>query len=199
MTLDQYWIYKPSAVPSSLASRCSGELSILMRKVCLDPVPTENSQPLFAFFSRPPGLPYRYFGRTTKGLEWPNILSELAAIAADLVCGEERLEFNVAFVNLYRDGRDCVTPHRDKTHGNTPIVSFSFYEDGESATAPDLRSLSIAELPAESSGSGTRLSSITMDHASAIVMLPGMQEKYVHWVEPTESTKYRVNVTFRIQ
>lgn len=195
---DRYWIYRPSAVATSLASRCSDSLANLMRKVSLHPVPTENSQPLFAFFSRPAGLPYRYFGRTTEGLEWPDVLVELESVATELAGGQDKPQFNAAFVNLYRDGRDCVTPHRDKTHGSTPIVSFSFYEDRENVAAPDLRALSIAELAAGSSGSGTYVSSIPMAHASALVMLPGMQEKYVHWVEPTESKKSRINVTFRI-
>jgi alkylated DNA repair dioxygenase AlkB len=162
-------------------------------------VPTENSQPLFAFFSRPDGLQYRYFGRMTRGLAWSNLLSELAVIASDLVPGDEKPEFNAAFVNLYRNGQDCVTPHRDKTHGSTPIVSFSFYEDEESVAAADLRALSIAELPIGSNGVRINPSSITMEHASAIIMFPGMQERFVHWIDPIESRKFRVNVTFRIQ
>lgn len=98
----------------------------------------------------------------------------------------------MTFVNLYRDGQDTVTLHRDKTHGKSPIVSFSFYEDETKVAVDELRSLRVVD------NKKREVDVIVMEHASAVIMLPGMQESFLHEVPVSKTAKkYRLNVTFR--
>jgi len=152
-------------------------------------------QPLFAFFSDPPGLKYKYFGKTTMtGFPFPKLLTHLANsefVQAHVSCAV----FNAAFVNLYRSGRDHVTPHRDKTHGRAPILSFSFYEPGHQPN--DERCLCVS--PASDVNMTTPHSRVSMAHGSLVVMHPWLQETCVHWVPPSDTDKWRLNVTLRMQ
>lgn len=199
---DTYWTYYPEAIPAHTCTTTS--LQKLMLEHTRDEVNTtqlhhSHQQPLFAFFSEPPGLPYRCFKTTVYGLPFPPEFSELLDLP---MC--QGVKFDAAFINLYRSGKDSVTPHRDNTHGiEHPIVSFSLYEDRDSTTEADLRSLYIA--PSVRGGSASNVKNIyepcakiMMENRSAVVMHPGMQDKYVHWVPETNSEKYRINITFRV-
>ena len=122
----KYWIYKENTVPLDLASKIVKYFNTFIRQYAIDEKTTKttNQQPLFALFSHPKGLQYKYFKTTVPGFEFPQELIELLKVAHTMV--ENKYIFNAAFVNLYRDGKDCVTPHRDNTHGlDHPILSFS--------------------------------------------------------------------------
>ena len=88
-------------------------------------------------------------------------------------------------------GANHIPPHRDVTHGNEfPIVSFSFYQDGEHTEDADLRVLMISK-----SATSAAAHTLTMRHGSALVMHVGMQQRFLHWVPPSASKKWRINVT----
>ena len=144
------------------------------------------SQPMFAFFGDE-GTMYKYFGETMVGFPFPKLLTHLAHLAHARFAGTI---FNAAFVNLYRSGQDCVTPHRDKTHGHAPILSFSFYEPG--STPDEYRHLCIQD------DSGT-VTQMCMAHGSLVIMPGGdWQSKHLHWVPKSHSNKWRINVTLRV-
>jgi hypothetical protein len=144
-------------------------------------------QPRFAFLSDPPGTPYRYFKSLVHGLAFPACVRRLLQLPVVRNLG---VPFDAAFVNLYRDGHDSVPPHRDATHGvEAPIVSLSFYERDD----PD----QWRELHISSDMDGT-VHRLAMQHGSAVVMLPGMQERFKHSVPPSDALTWRVNVTLRL-
>jgi alkylated DNA repair dioxygenase AlkB len=121
-------------------------------------------------------------------------LHQLAATAQRLSPHTTKI-FDVAFVNFYRDGSIHIPPHRDTTHGkDCDIVSFSFYQNNDVPKNSDLRSLCIAR----STKLPTPAAKIVMENGSAVIMHPGMQQRYLHWVPPSVTAKWRINVTFRV-
>ncbi len=139
-------------------------------------------QPLLGILSNPSGKDIRYFHTYIKSQPWSLVpeLDRLAKIAKDLT----GYNFNVAYINFYRPG-NYIPYHKDKTHGDEPIVSFTFYDNIE---VPK-RDLLIR------SQSGECLT-IPTTHGQIIIMHPGMQPLYDHAV--TSADGERVNVTLRI-
>lgn len=106
-----YWTNCERALPSAGANRCTSAFhaTILTHHVPRSLLPRatlQASQPLFAFFSEPSGLPYKYFGSTVAGEPFSTELRELAVVAAALV--HRPVTFDAAFINLYESGRE---PH----------------------------------------------------------------------------------------
>lgn len=157
---------------------------------CCEPPRAKQRQPLFVFSSEPPGLPYRYFKTWVRGKEMHPTLAKLLTFSASEL---EAAGFNCVFVNLYRNGLDSVPAHRDSTHAEDPILSLSFYQPDHGDD--DIRSLTVLpDDPAEP------ITELRMPHRSAVVMLPGMQQRYRHAVPSVpDSRVWRLNVTFRKQ
>jgi alkylated DNA repair dioxygenase AlkB len=192
------WRLIPEFVPEHVVSEQELDDLRVWAVACCELPRAEQRQPLFVFSSEPPGLPYRYFKIWVRGKEMHPTLAKLLAFSASELGGSgvdpgQAASFNCAFVNLYRDGLDSVPHHRDATHADDPILSLSFYQPGYGDE--DIRDLEL--LPDEPAEPATRL---RMPHRSAVVMLPGMQQRYRHAVAPVpESRVWRLNVTFRKQ
>ncbi len=172
---------------SCLSLACNEEFFGPLADACLLNGVMLGEQPVFSFFSEPEGLSYKYFKQELKGSAFTEELLVLRNCANRLT-GDV---FNVAFINLYQTGQQHIPAHRDKTHKDHSIVSFSFYKT-EDTKPEDLRSLWIYE------DSKTPVV-LEMQHNSIIIMHPGMQETHTHWVPPSDTLVPRVNVTFRIQ
>ena len=98
------------------------------------------------------------------------------------------LNFNTALCNLYQDGKDYISPHRDNESQHdkgTPILTFSF---GETRTMV-ITSISGQELFKQK---------IVLDHGSCGIMFGReFQEKYKHGIPKDKSKKWRISITVR--
>lgn len=192
---EKFYSYHKNVIPKELAERCIKVFSPKNEYFI-----EKDKQPLFSFFSNPSGKEYKYFKRDVVGIEFPDELKEISLIASSLI-KEKHLSFDIAFVNFYRNGKDHITPHRDKTHGiENPIVSFSIYQDLDNTEEKDLRTLQIKYQPMigfdDQEESNDK---IIMENDSAIIMKVGMQQRYLHWVPETDSSKFRINITMRAE
>jgi alkylated DNA repair dioxygenase AlkB len=129
------------------------------------------------------GTHYAYSGINMPATPWTR---ELKQIQEKLQATTGAL-FNIALLNLYRDGNDKVGWHRDNENGmgSTPtIASVSFGET---------RDFQVREY-------ATRSSKITfpLSHGSMVLMKGQMQNIWSHQVPKTaKKVGPRINITFR--
>ena len=126
---------------------------------------------------------YTYSGYTMQPLPWTASLREIKNIIETLAGST----FNSVLLNYYRDGNDSMGYHSDdeKELGNNPIIAsvnlgverdFIFKHKSD----PSLKQ------------------SISLSHASALIMHAGCQEHWQHSLpKRTRITDPRVNLTFR--
>jgi len=176
------WTVMDYAVPKELADKCAQVFSKLIPTI--PQVEVKNKalqQPLLGMFSEPPGEKLKYFHTYVTAEAWTAELRELAKIAKQLT----NTDFTVAYVNLYRSG-DFIPFHKDETHKDKPIVSFTFYPDA--AYTP--RDFVIRENATSS------LTVIPTFHRQCLIMREGMQDLCQHAL--LRGSSERVNVTFRV-
>jgi hypothetical protein len=98
--------------------------------------------------------------------------------------------FDVALVNLYRNGADYVSVHNDNDALDTPVASWSFGAGREFVVYPfDAKPL-VANI----------VHTVLLTNCSLFVMNAGFQRKYKHAVPKRSANKYpspRLNVTLR--
>lgn len=141
--------------------------------------------------------PYTYSGVAMTPLPWSDSLSvcrlrnlvEFEIIAG--LCGDvegdsyEHL-FNACLVNRYRNGMDHVSPHADDEPELDPsacIASLSLGAD--------------RDFVLKNIATGHKWTT-PMPHGSVLVMGPGVQQDYLHWLpQRRRCLDERVNLTFR--
>lgn len=139
---------------------------------------------LTAWFSED-DIVYEYSGIRHESQGWPRWVEHLAQ-GIKRQYGDRYHKPNSVLVNVYRNGKDYVSMHKDDEplfDNNQPIASVSL-----GAT----RAFAIG------------ISRTTVDHTidlegkSLLLMLPGFQDKYWHGVPRQPDVEYaRVNLTFR--
>jgi hypothetical protein len=130
-----------------------------------------------------PGLKYDYSGTTNQALQWTPTLAGLwGKIAADF-----GLVFNVALLNLYRDGKDSVAWHSDDERGLGP--------------SPQIASVSLGavrKFVLRRKDRTLQKHTIHLAHGSLLLMLGDTQALWEHSIPKTgEPVGPRINVTFR--
>jgi len=179
------WSYQTNVIPFDLAIKCMEQLSAFVTDNHEPERKSRPNQPLFHFFSEPPGQPYRYFTSDVKGTKFLESLTALNEIAKTLC---PNVPFDAAFVNLYRSGVDHVPAHQDTTHGEEyPIVSFSLY--------PEKHTPRVLEIL---TNQGKLVEKFSMEQGSAVIMHKGMQKDNLHLVLTDDSKTQRINVTLRV-
>lgn len=112
---------------------------------------------------------------------------ELIAIK-EMVEDNTETRYDSVLCNLYRSGKDSVAEHCDcerEMSGDHPIASISL-------GAPRLFRM----MPKSDKHAATE---IELAHGSLLVMLPGMQESWLHCVPKTKAEMGpRINLTFRV-
>lgn len=95
------------------------------------------------------------------------------------------IKFDYVLCHLYRNGRDHISPHRDREAMKTTIASVSL------GAKRKFRLRKIGETKGWEE-------EFEMDSGSMIVMKPTCQHNYVHWVpEEKKISEPRINLTFR--
>ena len=200
---NKYWLYLSDIVPKNLSHDCTTEFKLLALNNHVSEKNIESkysnlNQPLFLFLSNPENLIYKYFKTEIKGIKFTPNLFKLKEIAEKIIKEKHGIvvNFDSAFINMYKSGKDYIPPHKDKTHGlEYPIASFSFYENEENTKKEDLRILNI--IPDDLKGN-SKEHIIEMEHGSLLIMNVGMQKYFKHYVPVTKTDKFRINVTLRV-
>jgi len=139
---------------------------------------------LTAWFSRD-DVSYEYSGIQHQSQGWPDWVQQLAQ-GVNAQYGERYHEPNSMLVNVYRNGSDYVSMHRD----DEPLFD---------NTQP-IASVSLGATRAFSIGASRRSVDYTvnLEDKSLLLMLPGFQEKYWHGVPRQPDVEgARINLTFR--
>ena len=131
------------------------------------------------------GVSYTYSGIEQPSFGWPDWVEYLAERLSHFQEGRYQKP-NSALVNVYRNGNDFCSPHKDDESifdPSQPIFSISL---GGS------RLLTVG-------GSHDQVEfTCTLTNGSLLIMLPGFQEKYFHGIpKDPENNKTRINLTFR--
>lgn len=128
-------------------------------------------------------LNYRYSGKNFIASAWhPEIFSLKQAI-------EERCgyRFNTALCNLYRDGQDSVAWHADDETELGPMPCVASFSLGATR-----------RFKLKSKHSGNPRIDLNLPHNSLLVMLPGVQNNWLHQLPKTrKACQPRINITFR--
>jgi len=128
--------------------------------------------------------PYRYsYSNTIKqALPWPNELLELKNIV-EMHTGES---FNSCLLNLYHNGREGMSWHRDaekELKENSAIASLSFGAERKFSFKHVVNKETV---------------SLTLQHGSLLVMKGATQKNWLHCLPTITKINYpRVNLTFR--
>lgn len=184
------WKYIPDAISDTFCRELWNELFLLIQEHSAqdDKAPLHN--PHFVYCSKPAGRNYKYFTTDVKGQAFPASLAKLATLAETIIKKEYKktCPFNAAFINWYPCHKVHIPWHRDKTHKDFFIASFS-----------------LQEIPAESrlfsicNDQTQEVLSFPLKHCSLLIMEPGMQEAYQHSVPPAKEQKGRLNITLRME
>jgi len=147
----------------------------------------------------PASFTYSKSTRVTSGV-WPEILEKLSKIAASL-CPKRKdgtsviaSDFDLAHLNLYRDGQDKLSWHADKDGTTECIVSFTFYDPSglQNDEKEFIRDFCIRD------NQSKEVTYIGLGQGSVIVMLPDMQKYAEHCVPERKKVKCgRINLTLR--
>jgi alkylated DNA repair dioxygenase AlkB/predicted NAD-dependent protein-ADP-ribosyltransferase YbiA (DUF1768 family) len=128
---------------------------------------------------------YRYIQLSRTGAAWTPTMLEIKA-QVEAYCG---VKFNFCFVNLYRNGQDCIGAHSDDEKALIPghmIASVSFSPNGGDR-----------DLVFEHKTSKERLS-VRLAHGSLYVMQGETQKHYKHMIPRRANvTAPRINLTWR--
>jgi alkylated DNA repair dioxygenase AlkB len=160
----------------------------------------------------PDEFEYSGSSRKTTG-EWPPILQQLSTLAAtraplDTVRKQAVVpaDFDLAHVNLYRNGADKLGAHRDRDGVQHAIASFTFYDPdppaAAHATAIPKRVLKANPQQLRDfvfkSDDGTINETLKLENGSLLLMHPPMQVRGKHAVpERAGIQRARINVTLR--
>lgn len=139
---------------------------------------------LTAWFSEE-GVSYEYSGIQHQSQGWPDWVRQLAQ-GVKAQYGERYHQPNSVLVNVYRNGNDYVSMHRD----DEPLFD---------ATQP-IASVSLGATRAFTIGNSRQSVDHTIDleNKSLLLMLPGFQDRYWHGVPRQPNTEgARINLTFR--
>jgi len=124
---------------------------------------------------------YSYSGQIHKAEPWTE---ELLFIKSEL----EKFsgyEFNSCLANLYRDGKDSVSPHSDDEKEIGPVVA------SVSLGAPRRFLIQIKD-------KSEPIQEFLLGNGDLIIMHEGVQKTHVHWVPKTKKkVGERINLTFR--
>jgi len=128
---------------------------------------------------------YVYSGRRYPAYDgWtPELLSIKATVEA-----ATKTQYDSVLCNLYRSGLDSVDKHCDcepEMSDAHPIASVSLGAARVFRMMPKARRKDTTEM--------------TLAHGSLLVMLPGMQAEWLHWVpKAAREVGPRINLTFRV-
>lgn len=185
------WRYIPDVLRSPLSETLWNELIPLTEKFYTKDSKAPVCNPQFVYCSDPPGHSYKYFNIPVLGQAFPASLIELGKFAEHYIVEEYKktCHFNAAFINWYPSNEVHIPWHRDKTHKDFFIASFTLQEDPSES-----RSFSIRMDQTQ------QIWTFPLEHQSLLIMEPGMQEAYEHSVPPTiKKQKGRLNITLRIE
>ena len=139
---------------------------------------------LTAWFSES-GVSYEYSDIRHESQGWPNWIEQLAQ-GVKCQYGDRYNKPNSVLVNVYRNGKEYVSMHKDDEplfDNDQPIASVSLgvtrtFSIGAERTRVDHK--------------------INLEDKSLLLMLPGFQDKYWHGVPRQPDVEYaRINLTFR--
>jgi alkylated DNA repair dioxygenase AlkB len=166
----------------------------------------EHDEPRLTGMYSKTGGTFTYSGvaRPAKA-EWPEVIQRLVAIAtaaypklhcaacvrlADAVCDCPAIEYDSALINLYRNGKDNVSWHRDKDAIDQPIASFTFYATDIEHPRPFY--------VRQYGRPGADRMVWNIPNRSFLLMLPGMNVTHEHSVPSRANFDTpRINVTLR--
>lgn len=135
-----------------------------------------------------PDATYVYSGLENKPLPWSSRLSDIRGKVEAVV----RSKFNSVLLNLYRDGNDYMSWHRD--------------DEPELSSKPVIASVSLGSIrkfdfrPARPRPAETRETySLELAHGSLLLMRGETQAEWEHGIAKARSvTTPRINLTFRL-
>jgi len=141
-----------------------------------------KSPRLTAWFGDP-GASYMYSGVHHEPLEWTEELAELRELAS----AEAGARFNSVLLNLYRDGSDSVSWHRD--------------DEPELGPLPTIASLSLGatrRFRLRGKGAG-ETHGMDLEDGSLLLMTGSSQRDWEHCLTKTKrAVGARINLTFRV-
>ena len=130
-------------------------------------------------------LSYTFSGKIIKPEDSMNPLVEKCLVYANQ---KYNLNFNTALCNLYQDGNDYISLHRDNESQHdkgSPVLTFSF---------GDTRTMIITNMP----GQEKIKQKIDLVHGSCGIMFgTEFQEKCKHGIPKNKSTQWRISITVR--
>lgn len=137
------------------------------------------------------GVTCKYSGRSLRATHWAEdqtcVLSSVRRLV-ECATGER---FNSCLLNLYRDGRDSISPHSDSEGMLVP---------GSSIVAVSLGATREfwVKSKAETSAIPLQPAMFPATHGSLVVMRGAAQRCFAHWVPPDpQVTAPRISLTFR--
>lgn len=134
-----------------------------------------------------PGATYVYSGVKNSPLPWTQMLSTLREEVQDAA----RSKFNSVLLNLYRDGKDYMSWHRDDESelGLRPVIA--------SLSLGAVRRFDFRPVRRDRTVPGKRYS-LELGHGSLLVMRGDSQSEWEHAVtKDPRVTAPRINLTFR--
>ena len=140
-------------------------------------------QPRLTAMYGEPGVHYAYSGIDMQATPWTDTLKTILQKVSSLTDAS----FNIALLNLYRDGNDSMGWHRDneKSMGGHPAIA--------SVSLGATRDFQIRRYKEKGS-----VITLPLSHGSIVLMKGEMQNYWEHQVPKTKKqVSARVNITFR--